>query len=153
MPSRLLVALTLFGLAVVGCGRPETVQVQLARVRGNVTLDQEPLKKAIVVFECPDGSFSYAETDSSGRFDLRFDSQTHGAKLGAKTVRISMNRRILGLNSNDEGGPSDKAGGAFRKQPPELIPDRYHKESVLKVEVTSGTNRFNFDLTSRPPKE
>lgn len=98
---------------------------------------------------CSSGSFSYAETDRRGQYDLRFDSQTRGTTAGTKIVRISMNRRIRGLNSNSEGGPGDRAGGKSKKLPPEMIPERYNVHSSLKVEVTSDTKRFDFDLKSQ----
>jgi hypothetical protein len=118
-----------------------------------VTLDREPLANAIIVFESADGSFSFAQTDSRGKYDLRFDSQSRGTTLGKKIVRISMNRRIKGLNSNDEGGPDDMAGGSFEKQPKERIPEEYNLRSTLTADVTASANTFNFDLSSkRPPK-
>lgn len=135
-------------LCLTGCGGSTVKSVPLIRVRGVVTLDGKPLPKAIVTFESADGSFSYGQTDGQGRYDLRFDSTTRGATSGAKTVRITMNRRIHGLNSNDEGGPGDRAGGAFPKQPPELIPARYNVLSDLNVEVSAQATRFDFDLKS-----
>jgi hypothetical protein len=143
-----LILLFTMGLLLLGCGGPEVDRVELVRVRGLVTLDGKPLSKAVIVFEAPDGSFSYAQTSSRGGYDLRFDSQNRGVTPGAKTVRISMNRRIHGLNSTDEGVPGDKAGGWFGKQPPEAIPAKYNADSTLTAEVTSSTNTFNFDLKS-----
>jgi hypothetical protein len=139
---------TVVTLAFQGCGGPDVERVPLVRVRGKVTLDGKPLKQAVVVFESADGSFSYAETNSWGRYDLRFDSQTRGVTPGTKTVRVSMNRRIHGLNSNDEGAPGDKAGGSFRKQPPERVPEKYNVQSTLTVDVKPAAGTFNFDLTS-----
>ena len=112
-----------------GAAIPKSSACRSFACAGVVTLDGKPLPKAVVIFESADGSFSYAQTDRRGRYDLRFDSQTRGVTPGAKTVRISMNRRIHGLNSNDEGGPGDRAGGAFKKQPPEVIPERYNLRS------------------------
>jgi hypothetical protein len=122
--------------------------VPLVRVRGAVTLDGEPLQNAVVVFESPDGSFSYSRTDARGRYDLSFDSRTRGVTAGEKVVRIAMNRRVKGLNANDEGGPDDKAGGAFVKPPPEKVPARYNTESTLKLRVEPDSHTFNFDLKS-----
>jgi hypothetical protein len=59
-----------------------------------------------------------------------------------------MNRRLKGLNANDEGGPDDKAGGAFPKQPSEKIPARYNTESTLNVRVGPDSRTFDFDLKS-----
>ena len=142
----LILAMTAVGY---GCGGQETTRVELVRVGGTVRLDGTPLVKAVVVFEAPDASFSYSETDSRGRYSLRFDSRNYGIKAGAKTVRISMNRRIKGLNSTDEGGPEDKAGGWFGKQPPESIPERYNKQSTLTADVSTTSRKFNYDLTTK----
>ena len=136
----------IMAIVLSGCGGPRTKRVPLVHVSGIVTLKGNPLEKAVVVFEAPDASFSHAETDSRGRYELRFDSRTRGVTIGSKTVRISMNRRINGLNSNDEGGPEDSAGGSFQKQPPERIPEKYNVRSTLTVEVTADTDTFNFDL-------
>jgi hypothetical protein len=132
---------------VGGCGGPTIEAVPLVRVRGIVTLDGEPLEKAIVVFESNDGSYSYAETDARGRYDLRFDSKTRGATLGEKTVRIATNRRIKGFNANDEGGPDDRAGGMPPKQAAERVPSRYNTESTLSVTVAKDARTFDFALT------
>jgi hypothetical protein len=133
-------------LVLASCGPGYQKRVALARAHGTITLDDKPLEKAVVIFESPDGSFSYAQTDSRGRYDLRFDPYQKGVTPGPKTVRISMNRRILGLNSNDEGGPGDRAGGSFSKQPPERVPERYNAHSELTVEVTLQRARYDFDL-------
>ena len=136
-------------IAQAGCWDAAVKSPPLIRVRGVVTFDGQPLPKAVIVFESEDGSFSYAETDRRGQYDLRFDSQTRGATLGTKIVRISMNRQIRGLNSHSEGGPGDRAGGKSKKLPPEMIPERYNVHSSLQVDVTSDTRRFDFDLQSQ----
>jgi hypothetical protein len=149
MTSKILIALAAaLSCTLAGCGGPETNRVELVRVRGVVKLDNEPLENAVVVFESPDKSFSYAQTDARGRYDLRFDSSSRGAAPGPKIVRISMNRRILGLNSFDEGSPNDKAGGAFEAQPPERIAERYNSRSVLTANVTPEADTFDFNLFS-----
>ena len=142
---RLLLMLLLFS---AGCADADAQRVPLVPVRGLVTLDGKPLAKAVVLFESADGSFSYGQTDRRGRYALRFDSRSWGATPGTKTVRISMNRRIHGLNSNDEGGPGDRAGGAFPKQSVELIPERYHARSNVTVEVIPKSKRYDFKLKS-----
>jgi hypothetical protein len=142
------VALVGLALMLLGCEGPAVNRVPLVHIHGVVMLDGKPLPKAIVIFESADGSYSYAQTSSRGRYDLRFDSQTRGVMPGTKTVRISMNRRIHGLNSTDEGGPGDRAGGWYGKQPPEKIPQQYNAQSTLTVDVTASTSTFNFDLKS-----
>jgi len=140
---------TLWVLAIIvlaGCWPSYQKRVTLVGAERTVTLDGKPLDRAIVIFESPDGSFSYAQTDSDGQYDLRFDSYEMGVTPGKKTVRISRNRRILGLNSNDEGSPIDRAGGSFPKQPPERMPERFNTRSELSVEVTPQRTTYDFNL-------
>src|SRR4051794_12579501 len=106
---------------LAGCSGSNQKLVTLVRAGGIVTLDGEPLEGAVVIFEAAAGAFSYARTDSRGRYTLSFDSTEKGVTPGRKTVRISMKRRIKGLNSTDEGSPSDPAGGWFPRQPPERV--------------------------------
>ncbi|MCA9155807.1 MAG: carboxypeptidase regulatory-like domain-containing protein, partial [Planctomycetales bacterium] len=69
LPTALL-TLLFAGLMNVlsGCGSAgaDYSKVDLIQVSGTVTLDGQPLPKAVVTFETPDGQFSYAMTDSSG---------------------------------------------------------------------------------------
>jgi hypothetical protein len=136
--------------AIAGCGGPDVKGVELVRIEGVVTLDRKPLHEAVVIFEAEDGAFAFAQTGSDGRYDLWFDSRQRGVTLGPKIVRISMNRRLLGLNSNDEGGADDSAGGSFAEQAPEPIPPRYNSQSELTVLVTPDSDHFDFDLSSTP---
>jgi hypothetical protein len=143
-----MLAIALLSLPTLGCGGPEVKVVPLVRVRGVVTLDGNPLENAVVVFESPDGSFSFAQTDARGRYELFFDSETRGVTPGEKIVRIAMNRRVRGLNANDEGSPDDRAGGSFSRQPPEKIADRYNAKSTLTATVGLDSHTINFDLKS-----
>jgi hypothetical protein len=146
MSSRSIVPAFAFIVGLAGCGGPAFKTVPLERVGGVVTFDGKPLEKAVVVFESPDGSFSYGLTDSRGRYDLYFDSKTRGVTHGEKIVRIATNRRLKGLNANDEGGPQDRAGGAIPKQLAERIPEQYNARSTLVVRIDSKSRTFDFDL-------
>lgn len=65
-----------------------------------------------------------------------------GVKLGEKVVRISTNRKILGLNSK----PGSEEGEPAKAKTPEQVPEIYNKKSELKVTVEKGSGPFNFDL-------
>lgn len=139
----------------VGCGfapAPNYGKVSLLSVSGTVTLDGKPLPEAVVTFDADDGQFSYGLTDSAGRFALRFDSVKSGVTPGKKTVRISTTRKILGLNTKDEGGEESGGEGAAAKPadtPTELVPVRYNKKSELSVEVSPNQTHFDFPLVSK----
>lgn len=122
----------------------------LVSVSGRVTLDGQPLANAVITFDdAQDGTFSYGQTDSSGNYKLRLDSDMMGVKPGKKIVRISTTRKILGLNSSEEGGESSSEGGTAKPESAkELVPDKYYKKSELTADVTASNKTFNFELTS-----
>lgn len=135
-------------LLIIGCGGPKTDYslVDLVDAYGTVKLDGGPLPSAVVTFEDPeDDSFSFALTDANGNYELQFDSVKAGVKVGPKIVRISTTRKLLGLNSK----PGQENSAAAEGKLVEQVPDRYNKESELKVDVVHGQERYDFDLVSK----
>lgn len=124
--------------------------LELVQATGTVTLDGEPLPDAVVTFEAEDGQFAFGLTDDSGRYQLQLDSVKKGVTTGTKVVRISTTRKILGLNSEEDGdqeGPGEgKSKQNFNK---ELVPDAYNRNSDLKVEVTPNETVHDFDLKTK----
>lgn len=151
----------LFASILFGCStKPGTDygQMNLLSVSGTITLDGKPLPNAVVTFEDPDqGTFSYGMTDGSGVYRLRFDSEAQGCTSGEKRVEISTTRKILGLNSSEEGaapegeggGEGGGGGGSSTPAARELVPPRYNKKSELVVQVSSSTTTHDFKLTSQ----
>ena len=128
--------------------------MNLLTVSGTVTLDGQPLPNAVVTFEDPEhGTFSFGMTNTSGEYRLRFDSEAQGCTAGQKRVEISTTRKILGLNSTEEGaapegeGGSERGGGTPADQ--ELVPKKYNKQSELLVDVSSSATTHDFELTSK----
>lgn len=136
----------------IGCGMKPSANYQmlnLVQVTGRVTLDGQPLAKAVVTFDDSDGTFSFGMTDSAGYYSLKLDSVAKGCKPGAKVVRISTARKILGLNSAEEGGERGGEGDEKSSEPAkERLPVKYHKKSELRAEVSSSHRKFDFDLKS-----
>lgn len=159
LTARCSLSLSLILAVAAGCSTTPQMnysKVDLVAVSGTVTLDGEPLVNAVVTFESTtDGTYSFAQTDSSGYYSLQFDSVKDGVSPGTKKVEFSTTRKILGLNTDDEGGDgeSGEAGeGSAESDSPdpsvEWVPECYNKDSKLQVEVTSQTSTFNFDLKS-----
>jgi len=134
------------GLFVImaGCGRvgPDYSKVDLADVRGEVTLDGQPLVDAVVVFEAPDTTYSFGRTDSAGAYQLMFNSEKSGVTPGPKIVRI---RTSGGLGEMSEEGAEDAEGSA---KEPEQVPACYNSKSQLKATVESGAHSIDFHLKS-----
>ncbi|PQO37119.1 hypothetical protein C5Y96_06370 [Blastopirellula marina] len=127
-----LAAIALIGLT--GCGSGAGV----APVSGTVTLDGQPLANALVSFYPQEEGkrFSTGTTDASGRYELVYTNDQHGAAIGKHTVKITT------ATVQGEGGPA--------RPPKEKLPAKYNDESKLIVDVTSGSNdSTNFDLQSK----
>lgn len=149
-----LIGAIMLALCCGGCGSQgaDYSKVDLNTATGKVTLDGQPLAGAVVTFEAEDGQFSYGLTDSNGAYALQFDSEKKGVTPGPKVVRISTTRKIPGLNTSEasEGGESSSEGGeAAKPTEAERVPERYNKNSELKVHVT-GSQTFDFALESKP---
>ncbi len=144
-------------LLTTGCGgvapAPNYSKLTLLSVSGSVTLDGQPLPNAVVTFDAEDGQFSYGLTNSNGKFSLQLDSVKSGVTPGKKTVRISTTRKILGLNTQEEGGGEESGdeGESSKANTPakELVPTRYNKKSELSIEVSSGKTTFDFSLVTK----
>lgn len=141
--------LTLLTLLCVGCEskpRANYASLNLVNATGTITLDGQALAGAVVSFDDPaDGTFSYGLTDASGRYRLQIDSDMRGVKPGGKVVRVSTTRKILGLNTKEDGADP----GTPAEPNAERVPERFNKKSKLLVEVTPGKTTYDFDLKSQ----
>jgi len=132
--------LALFLCCLPGCGsnsdRPE-----LGYVSGTVTMDGRPASGLQVVFEPETGRPAAAVTDDSGKYTLEYTADASGTKTGPNVVRITTYReQAIDAETDDV------------EEVEEPIPPRYHREAPdnpeMNVEITSGSNEFNFDLKS-----
>jgi len=118
------------GLSITGCGGDKNV----GRVQGTVTLDNQPLPNAKVIFEPENGRPSGATTDEKGQYQLKYTSDNNGALIGTHRVTIS---------TRSSGNPDEGI-----EPTPELVPAKYNSQSELVKEVTKGKNIIDFNLTS-----
>lgn len=115
-------------LSISGCGGDGT-RPELVPVRGRVTLDGQPLPKALVVFRAEAGGRgSRSITASDGSYELTYLRDMKGAQPGKNTVSITT---------------------ATEGQPVERVPRKYNKDSTLVVDVPSPDGEINFDLSSK----
>ena len=123
-------ALLVFLILTCGCSESSGIQP----VTGIVTLDGKPCPGLFVLFTPLEGesrTSSRGQTDSDGKFELRYTSQIQGAQVGKHLVQISPN-------------PEPEPG-----VPKVKIPPRYNRASQLNAVVDeAGENDFQFDLTS-----
>ncbi len=155
MRSRALGCLWVLSFAIAsGCDskpKADYSKLGLVTVSGRVTLDGQPLARAVITFDdVQDGTFSFGQTNSSGNYKLRLDSDMMGVKPGRKIVRISTSRKILGLNSSESGSESGSDEPAEKSErAKELVPSRYNKKSELTADVSASNQTFDFELNSK----
>lgn len=118
-------------VGVAGCISDGDSSPELATVTGTVTLDDNPLPGANVIFQPQQGKTAFALTDESGQYELMYNQDVAGAVPGNYTVKITKEK-----NPEEPGM--------------ELVPVKYNEKTTLKADVKSGEeNHFPFDLTSQ----
>jgi len=115
---------------LLGCGGDHP---EVGSVKGKVTLDGSPLAKAIVMFQPSPGRASNGTTDDQGNYSLDYLDGVKGALIGQHKVIIRTE-----IPGEDGQPPIQK----------EVLPKRYHDQTVLTAEVKAGSNTHDFTLES-----
>lgn len=114
---------------------------EIGSVTGKITVDGQPRAGLMVTFQPPAGRPSYDTTDEEGNYELQYNSDTAGAKIGSNLVTIS--------TADDEG--EDYSSGEEEK--PDAIPAKYNtlasENAEMTVDVKAGSNEFNWDITTK----
>ena len=118
-------------LLIAGCGSGN----DLARVKGKVTLNGQPLKGALVEFQptALGGSPSSGTTDAEGRYELMYTFDKRGAAPGEHVVSIRTGGTLV-----------DSAGREVECR--ECVPAKYNTQTELKRTVEPGRNTLDFEL-------
>ena len=125
-----LIMVASLACCLVGCGR--TTGPATHAVSGTVTLDGKPLATGDVIF--------YPETKNMPAVMGKLKEGHYAFRIAAGPQRVSIQ------SVGDK--PRDVAAGIPPVSKP-LVPARYNQSTTLTADVTAtGTNRFDFDLTS-----
>lgn len=127
----------LLALLIAGCSQSPQDMPETAPVTGIILLDGKPLPYATIVFQPKEGRPSNGQSDAEGKYELQFNQDTMGAKLGPHQVLITTYREF-----DHQTDPNQKAS-------PELLPAKYHSKSELTATVKEGDNQIPFDLDSK----
>ncbi len=135
---------------VAGCGG-SVRGPHRAAVRGEVRLDDVPLKTGVIRFvpEVKTAGPVTVTTIKDGRYTL---SANDGPAIGRHSVEI-----VSSVAENPVDGArdiraawADYARSAKSRSPAIQIPARYNRRSTLSVDVTpKGKNAFDFQLASQ----
>jgi hypothetical protein len=86
----------------LGCSSDEP---EIVEVSGTVTRGGKPVPGLIVHFQPEGGRPSWGETDKQGRFELDYDPEHRGARVGKHKV-------FFELGSGGGGGPAEPGASA-----------------------------------------
>lgn len=133
--SQLIFSLVSLSICVVGCSGSSDA-LDMGKVAGHVTLDGQPLANAQIIFAPKDGRPSIGKTDEDGWYVLQYTGDREGALIGKHRVRIT-------THIDDY---SDEVSGHVVKGRKEVLPEKYHRASILEANVVKGANNIDFDL-------
>lgn len=130
-------------LFVCGCGGGPRDMPEVGAVTGIVTVDGSPTGNLTVAFQPEGGRPASGVTDASGRYELTYNADVKGTKVGPNLVTISSNTLA------DE----DYEAGEQPAEEEEPIPAKYNsmafENSEMKVDVKPGPNEINWDITTK----
>ena len=135
----LSVALLIACGLVTGCGASDRFPVS-----GRVTLNNQPLKNGIVMFEPLEGQGTGSTAMlEEGQYSI---PQEGGLKAGKYRVRITSGDGKTAVNPVDPNEPPGPGGGSNIISK-ELVPASWNTQSKQEVTIKAeGENTFNFDI-------
>lgn len=120
-------------LTLSGCGRGD--YPEMARVTGTVTYKGKPVPNMMVNFMPTEGRPSWGKTDSSGKYEMIYDSDYKGVKMGHHKVYITPPATTIdGGTSSESKKAIAKAAGLTQEELLD-IRQKYGAEEVTKLEV------------------
>lgn len=128
-----LVPLLSIAVAVYGCGPRSDGRPPLAKVKGVITLDKEPVEGAFITFIPENGRPSVGISNAQGEYTLEYLQNVPGAAIGHHEVRI------VTLSGREQGDEIVK----------ERFPEKYNTKTTLTADVVSGENVIDFHLDSK----
>ena len=129
-------------LISVGCGNPDSRYI---KVEGTVTYNGTVLEKAIVTFRPVEsnGEAGTGATDAGGKYTLTSPNADGGGTgvLPGEYVVLIQKEEVTNVFGTDPDGADETV---IRKH---LLPEKYRKDSPLKVTVSKSSRKHDFDLT------
>lgn len=135
-------------VSLLGCGGggPDDMP-DIGAVTGKITIDGKPAANLMVTFQPPTGRPSYSTTTEDGSYELQYNKDTMGAKIGSNLVTIS---------TSSDGGDGYEDGKSFKEtslEDADAIPAKYNtlasENPDMKVDVVAGSNEFDWDIKTK----
>jgi hypothetical protein len=141
----------------IGCGGggADYQGDERAAVAGSVTLDGGPLATGTITFVPTAEGKRASAMILKGNYSI---AESQGPNLGKYKVEIlGFEGGLQTGDGSEDSQPSDgeddgkdegRGGGPARAQG-QLVPAKYNTATTLEVEIASGENKHDFDLTSK----
>lgn len=107
-------------------------------VTGTVKFDGKAVETGQILFRAGEGGHGYSGAITNGAYELK-------ATAGKMKVQITATRIIPGKFQELNPGEKSPVGEMY-------IPARYNSQTELTAEVTSGSNKIDFDLSADAKK-
>jgi hypothetical protein len=119
--------------AFAGCGNGDNTKI--ARVSGTVTYKGKPVPNMTVNFMPPDGRPSWGKTDADGKYDMTYDEDRKGVKLGRNKVFFTPGVQTIDSGRSKESKKAIAQGIGLSQEEMTDITMRFGSEESTKLEV------------------
>jgi hypothetical protein len=118
--------------AFAGCGNGDNTKI--ARVTGTVTYKGKPVSNMTVNF-ISDGRPSWGKTDADGKFEMIYDEDRKGVKLGRNKVFFTPGVQTIDSGRSKESKKAIAQGLGLSQEELNDITMRFGSEESTKLEV------------------
>lgn len=134
---------------VVGCGSSD--QVPLAKIRGQVTVEGQPIKEGAIIFEVTGARSARGKIVDGAITEVTTYEPGDGVPLGTAQVAVHATEMASPAEPQTPQTPdvaNKPSAGYMGAGAVSLIPARYNNlaTSELNCEIVNGENEVNFDL-------
>ena len=119
--------------AFAGCGNGDDTKI--ARVTGTLTYKGKPVPNMTLNFMPADGRPSWGKTDAAGNFEMVYDEDRKGVKLGHSKVFITPGVQTIDNGRSKESKKAIAAGLGLTQEETNDITMRFGSEESTKLEV------------------
>lgn len=134
-------------MALVGCGGGGDTP-EIARVTGTVTRNGKPVPNLMVNFMPDAGRPSWGQTDAEGHYEMVYDEDNKGVKLGSHKVYVISSQATIDGGASKKSRETAAAGSGISPAEMKAILDKYGREDTtpLKFEVKKDPELIDLKL-------
>jgi hypothetical protein len=120
-------------LALAGCSKGD--YPEMARVTGTVTYKGKPVSNMMINFMPTEGRPSWGRLDTNGRFEMIYDADYKGVKMGHHKVYFTPPAGTIDGGASKESRKALAAAAGLTPEELAEIRQKYGTEETTKLEV------------------